>query len=80
MYDSIIFCEFTKWKQNPINNRDKCSLQNNKQYFLLFFYYEQYLLLFFLLWTVPPGPSWTVPPAPRGAAAHEGAPILGALV
>jgi len=35
--------------------------------------------IIFKLWTVPPAHE-QYPPAPRGAATHEGAPILGALV
>ena len=68
MDDSIIFCEFTKWKQNPINNRGECSIQN----FLLFlciknnytfkhvgahmflFFIMNYIFYYFLLWTVSP--------------------------
>ena len=41
----------------------------HEHHFIIIFYYEQY-----------PQPAWTVPPAPRGAATHESAPILGALV
>jgi hypothetical protein len=29
MDDSIIFCEFTKWKQNPISNRCECFGRKN---------------------------------------------------